>query len=276
VVAVGGYASLPAVLAARRLHVPIVAISYDRRPGRATQLTARFAAASAVAFEGSGLPRARLTGAPLRRAVLAVDRRRDRGPARDRLGLPEDGFVVLVAGGSLGSAALNDVVAAYVAANRDRDDLAVRHLAGERFVAEAAARAGGVGGSTAGRPEGILYQVIGYEEHMPEAYAAADLVVSRAGASTVAELAAVGLPSILVPWPGAAADHQMSNACALADVGASVLLPEPELTAGRLGAEIERLRRDPDRLEAMGAAARTAGEIHHSGRLAELIEEVAS
>jgi UDP-N-acetylglucosamine--N-acetylmuramyl-(pentapeptide) pyrophosphoryl-undecaprenol N-acetylglucosamine transferase len=276
VVSVGGYASLPAVLGARRLHIPIVAISYDRRPGRATQLTARFAAASAVAFEGSGLPRARLTGAPLRREVLAVDRRRDRMPARELLGLPHDRFVVLVAGGSLGSAALNEVVAAFVEAHRERDDLAVRHLAGERFVAEARGRVAGVGGTAYAPPEGILYQVIGYEEHMPQAYAAADLVVSRAGASTVAELAAIGVPSILVPWPGAAADHQTGNARVLADVGASVLLPEPELTAARLDAVVDRLRREPAQLEAMSAAARAAGEIHRSGRLASLIEEVAS
>ena len=118
VVSVGGYASLPAVLAARRLHVPIVVVSYDRRPGRASQLAARFAAASAVSFPESGLPRAELTGAPLRRSVLAVDRERDRGSARAALGLPADRFVIVVAGGSLGSAALNEVVAAFVHSSR--------------------------------------------------------------------------------------------------------------------------------------------------------------
>jgi UDP-N-acetylglucosamine--N-acetylmuramyl-(pentapeptide) pyrophosphoryl-undecaprenol N-acetylglucosamine transferase len=276
VVSVGGYASLPAVFGARRLRIPIVAISYDRRPGRATQLTARFAAASAVAFEGSGLPRARLTGAPLRRAILTVDRDRDRGPSRELLGLPSDRFVLLATGGSLGSAALNDVVAAFVELNRDRADLAVRHVAGERFDAEARERAAGAGGTAAAPRPGILYQVIGYEDQMPEAYAAADLVVSRAGASTVAELTAIGLPSILVPWPGAAADHQTGNARSLADVGAAVLLPETELSAARLGAELDRLRTDPGSLQAMSAAARAAGEIHRSGRLAQLIEEVAS
>jgi undecaprenyldiphospho-muramoylpentapeptide beta-N-acetylglucosaminyltransferase len=268
VVSVGGYASLPTVLAARRRRIPIVAVCYDRRPGRATQLTARFAAASAVAFEGSGLPRARLTGAPLRRAVLAVDRERDRSAARRRLGLPEDRFVVLVVGGSLGSAALNTVVGELVRARRERDDLAVRHLVGERY-------AEGMGARAMATPHGILYQVIGYEEHMPEAYAAADLVVSRAGASTVAELAAVGLPSILVPWPGAAADHQTDNAKVLSEVAAAVLLPEPALTAGRLASEIDALAGDPPRLAAMAVAARAAGAVHRSGRLAGLIEEVA-
>ena len=111
---------------------------------------------------------------------------------------------------------------------------------------------------------------------MPQAYAAADLVIARAGASTVAELAAIGVPSILVPWPGAAADHQTDNARSLAAAGAAVLLPESELTPARLAREIEQLRAEPSTLPTMAAAARAAGEIHHSGQLALLIEEVAA
>ena len=133
------------------------------------------------------------------------------------------------------------------------------------------------GAATGGRdPDGILYDVIGYEDRMPLAYAAADLVVARAGASTVAELAAIGVPSILVPWPGAARDHQTENARTLADVGAARLVPEDDLTADGLAAEIDRLQADAPTLAAMGAAARSAGTIHHSGRLALLIERVAS
>jgi len=271
VVSVGGYASLPAVLAARRLHIPIVVVSYDRRPGRASQLAARFAAASAVSFPGSGLPRARLTGAPLRRAVLEVDPARDRAAAREALDLPADRFVVLVAGGSLGSAVLNDAVRGFVALSGQRDDLAVHHVVGARFLsAEDASAAAGPA------RDGILYTVVGYEERMEQAYAAADLVIARAGASTVAELAAIGLPSILVPWPGAAADHQTGNARSLAAVGAAVLLPESELTPARLAREIDQLRADPTTLPRMAAAAHAAGELHHSGQLALLIEEVAA
>jgi UDP-N-acetylglucosamine--N-acetylmuramyl-(pentapeptide) pyrophosphoryl-undecaprenol N-acetylglucosamine transferase len=269
VVSVGGYASLPAVLAARRLRIPIVVVSYDRRPGRASQLAARFAAAAAVTFPGSGLPRARLTGAPLRRAVLEVDPARDRAAAREALALPPDRFVVLAAGGSLGSAVLNDAVRGFVALSAERRDLAVRHVVGERFLTDDATAAAGPA------RDGILYTVVGYEERMPQAYAAADVVVARAGASTVAELAAIGVPSILVPWSGAAADHQTDNARSLAAVGAAVLLPESQLTPGRLVRVIDQLRADPATLPAMAAAARAAGEIHHSGQLALLIEEVA-
>jgi UDP-N-acetylglucosamine--N-acetylmuramyl-(pentapeptide) pyrophosphoryl-undecaprenol N-acetylglucosamine transferase len=165
---------------------------------------------------------------------------------------------------------LNDVTRAFVEAHADRADLAVHHVAGERFVEGLRERADVGGGG-----DGILYHVIGYEDRMPQAYAAADLVLARAGASTVAELAAVGVPSILVPWPGAAEDHQTDNALALSERGAAILLPEPRLSAERLASELASLRDAPDRLEAMAAAARAAGEIHRSGRLAELIDEVA-
>ena len=105
VVSVGGYASMPSVFAAERLGIPIVVVSYDRTPGRASRLAARRAAACAVAFEGSPLPRAEVTGAPLRRAILDVDRVADRASARRALALPDDRFVVAVMGGSLGSGA---------------------------------------------------------------------------------------------------------------------------------------------------------------------------
>ena len=180
VVSVGGYASLPSVLAARRLRIPIVAVSYDRAPGRASRLAARLAAASAVAFAGSGLPRARVTGAPLRREILSVDPARDRAAARAGLGLPADRFVLLVVGGSLGSAALNAVVEGFVAASADRADLAVHHVAGERYRDDA--WAGSKGGADApGRAGGILYDVVGYEDRMPQAYAAADVVLAARG-----------------------------------------------------------------------------------------------
>ena len=120
VVSVGGYASLPAVLAARRLRIPVVVVSYDRFPGRASRFAARRAAACAVAFPDSPLPRATVTGAPVRRAVLDVDRRRDGATARAALGLPPDRFVVAVMGGSQGSGILNDAVAAMLDCVRRR------------------------------------------------------------------------------------------------------------------------------------------------------------
>jgi UDP-N-acetylglucosamine--N-acetylmuramyl-(pentapeptide) pyrophosphoryl-undecaprenol N-acetylglucosamine transferase len=266
VVSVGGYASLPAVLAARRLHIPVVVVSYDRRPGRASALAARGAAAAAVAYADSPLPRAVVTGAPLRRHVLAVDRVADRAAARAALDLPAERFVVVVTGGSQGSAALNAAVAAFCADHAGDSGLAVRQVVGDRFLDRAPAPRDG--------RDGLLHQVVGYEDHVERLYAAADLLVGRGGASTVAEAAVTGTPSILVPWAGAAEDHQTLNVRWLADRGGCVLLPEPDV--GRLGAEIAALRADPAALASMGAAAAAAGQQHRGGRVADVIEAVAA
>jgi len=267
VVNVGGYASMPATLAAGLLRVPVVVVSYDRRPGLASKLAARLASACAVAFEGSPLPRARLTGAPVRPEVIAVDRARDRGHARRELELPEERFVVAVVGGSLGARAVNRAVAGAAALLADRGDLAIHHVVGERFVDD---------GAPAPAPAAaIMYRVIGYEDRMPLVYAAADLVVARAGASTIAELATTGTPAILVPWPGAAEDHQLDNARTLTDPGAAILLEERELSPERLAGEITALAADPGRLAAIAAAAREAGARHRGSSLVELVEEVA-
>jgi UDP-N-acetylglucosamine--N-acetylmuramyl-(pentapeptide) pyrophosphoryl-undecaprenol N-acetylglucosamine transferase len=265
VVSVGGYASVPAVLAARRLHIPVVVVSYDRFPGRASRFAARRAVACAVAFPDSPLPRARLTGAPVRRAVLDVDRRRDAATARAALGLPPDRFVVAVMGGSQGSGVLNDAVASMLDTHTADRGLAIRHAVGERFLAEASPPRDGRGG--------VLYQPIGYEEQMSLVYAAADVLVGRGGASTVHEVAVTGVPAILVPWSGAAEDHQTANASWLADEGAAVLLPEGRI--GELAQVIERLRTDARARDDLGDRARAMGEIHRSGALAELVEAVA-
>ncbi|MEZ5216737.1 MAG: glycosyltransferase [Ilumatobacteraceae bacterium] len=160
-------------------------MSYDKRPGQASKL-ARFAAASAVAFDGVELPRARRTGAPLRRSVLRLEPSRDRLGARDVLGIPGDRTVITVTGGSQGAGALNAAVSGFVERHRERRDLLVRHVVGERFLAEASPAI------TSGT--GILYDVIGYEDRLPLAYVASDLSDRPCGASTVCELAAIGDP----------------------------------------------------------------------------------
>jgi UDP-N-acetylglucosamine:LPS N-acetylglucosamine transferase len=265
VVSVGGYASLPAVLAARRLGVPIVNVSYDRRPGRATALTARLAAVSAVAFTGSKLPRAVVTGAPVRRAILSVDRQRDRDDARRALALPADRFVVVVTGGSLGSGALIEAVLRYVGDHTDDAGLVVRHVVGHRFKDSVP-----TGHDEPGR---VLHQVVAFDDRLELAYAAADLLVGRGGASTVAEVAVTGTPAILVPWAGAAEDHQTANVRWLADQRAAVLLPESELAT--LGVAIEELRAAPDERARLAEAARAAGHVHRSGALVDVIARTA-
>ena len=267
VVNVGGYASFPATWAARRMRIPYVVVSYDRRPGLVSKLLARKATACAVAFPGSALPHAVLTGAPVRQELIALDRHGARAAARRALDLPDDRFVVAVMCGSQGAGAVNDVVTGTVERLATRRDLAVYHVVGERFLESAAPARDGA--------DGILYRVIGYEHRMPQLYAAADLLVTRAGAGTIAELATVGAPAIVVPWPDAAENHQVDNAKVLSDVGAAVLVEQEHLTVDRLVAEIERLAADRGALDELATRARDAGEMHRSGRLVALVEEVA-
>jgi UDP-N-acetylglucosamine:LPS N-acetylglucosamine transferase len=264
-ISVGGYASLPVVLAAQRLRVPIVVVSFDRRPGRASALAARFAVASAVAFDGSRLPRAVVTGAPVRRAIRAVDRHGGRSRARAELDVPDDRFLVAITGGSQGSGALNEAVLDYAAEHAADRGLALHHVAGERFADDVARRL--VPGA------GLSSRVVGYEPRMDLVYAACDLLVGRGGASTVAEVAVTGTPSILVPWSAAAENHQTDNVRWLADRGAAVHLPESELAD--LGPTIEKLRVEPDLLSELSRRARSAGGDQRAGALGELIESVA-
>jgi len=265
VVSVGGYASMPSVLAARRLRIPIVVVSFDRRPGRASALSGRFAAAAAVAFDGSSLPRAEVTGAPVRRVIRQVDRDTGRRPARVALDLPDDRFLVTVIGGSLGSAVLNNAIVRYAAEHADDRRLAIYHVVGERFRDLVPERDG---------TGGVLCRVVGFEDRMAFLWAASDLVVGRGGASTVAEIAVTGTPAILVPWAASAEDHQTMNVRWLSDKGAAVLLPESDV--GGLGDAIEAIRADPLRVATLGVQAWRLGEANRSGRLAQLIERVAA
>ena len=267
VVNVGGYASFPATYAARRGNIPYVVVSWDHRPGLVSRLMARGAVACAVASEGSELPHAQITGAPVRSEIVGLDRAASRAESRERLGLPADRFVVGVVCGSLGAGAVNKVVAEVVALLAERRDLAVYHVVGERFLGAAApSRDGG---------SGILYRVIGYETQMAQLYAAADLLIARAGAGTLAELTTVGAPAIVVPWPGAAENHQLANAQVLADQGAAVLVEENDFSCHRLAAEIDRFVQSPTALAEMAAKAREVGAIHRSGKLIDLIQRVA-
>ncbi len=253
VVALGGYASVACALAAVLYRIPVVVAEQNAVPGAANRVVARFARAAAVSFPGTDLPRAVVTGNPVRPAILAVDRSRDRAEARRSLDLPEARVVVLAFGGSLGARRVNRAVTGLVERWADRTDVAVRHVVGERDWDDRTARSEERMGS-----DGILYQPVRYEDDMPAALAAADLVVARAGATTVAELAVLGLPSILVPLPIATADHQTANARGLVELGAARLVPDAELDVERLVAELGPLVADGDERVRMGEAAAEA------------------
>lgn len=266
VVALGGYASVPCALAAAVLRVPIVVAEQNAVPGAANRLTARFAKVAAVSFPGTDLPRAVVTGNPVRQEVLAVDRDRDREQARHDLEIADGETVLLAFGGSLGSLRINEAVVGALAAWMPRHDLTVRHVIGERDWTALTDH------SPVPVSEGVTYVPVRYENDMPRAFAAADLVLCRSGATTVAEIAAIGVPAILIPLPGAPGDHQTANARALVDAGAAVLVADAELTADRLVREVDRLLAVPGHLDEMGRAARGLARRDAAALVAALVE----
>jgi UDP-N-acetylglucosamine--N-acetylmuramyl-(pentapeptide) pyrophosphoryl-undecaprenol N-acetylglucosamine transferase len=272
-VALGGYASVPAAVAAAALRVPIVVAEQNAVPGAANRLVARVARRSAVSFPDTALPRAVFTGNPVRAEVRAIDRGRDRARARAKLGIDDGRLLVAVFGGSLGARRINDAVLGAAERWIDRGDLALRHVIGERDWDRYRDRADAL--AAPGGPARIQYQPVVYEDDMPTLYAAADIALCRSGATSVAELAAVGLPSVLVPLPGAPGDHQSANARYLVDAGAAVLLPDPQCDARRVDAEVGGLLREPALLARMAAAARSVARLDAGDHVARLVDEIA-
>jgi UDP-N-acetylglucosamine--N-acetylmuramyl-(pentapeptide) pyrophosphoryl-undecaprenol N-acetylglucosamine transferase len=238
----GGYVAGPVGAAAVAGRVPLVLAEADSHLGLTNRLLARFAHRVCLAFPIAGRDgdRYRVTGRP----VPPVHT--DRAGARERFGIPADETCVLVFGGSLGARSINE---AAVAALRDAP-FRVLHASGERDF-ETLRR-------ELGEPSPAHYTLVPYIKPFAEALAASDLAVARAGGS-IFEVAAHGVPAILVPYPHAAADHQTTNAKWMADSGAAVVVPDAELTAERLAEEVGRLLADPDRLQKMAhASARLA------------------
>ena len=275
VVMVGGYASFPGGLAAVLTRTPLVGVTTDAVPGAVNGLLGRFAAANAVAFDGTELPRARVTGTPIRPEIVAAGAASDTKGAREALGLPPTSETVTAVGGSLGSLHLNRAVAELAGLWSSCRGRAIYHVTGRRDFDAFAQRGGDGGGRVAEDPaaDGICYKVVPFEDHMADLYAAADVCVSRAGAMSVAELLAAGCAAVLVPLPGAPRDHQTRNAEALVRMGAAVLVPDPECDGRRLAQELTSLLGDPERLQAMRAAARAHGHPDAAARVAELVDE---
>jgi UDP-N-acetylglucosamine--N-acetylmuramyl-(pentapeptide) pyrophosphoryl-undecaprenol N-acetylglucosamine transferase len=265
VLGVGGYASLACVVVARLRRVPAVVHEQNAAPGLANRVAVRLGARSAIALVGTPLRGATLTGNPVRSEITGVCRaeREQRLP-----GLP---VVVAVVGGSLGAARLNEAALGLYERWRPRSDVAVHHVTGPRDLGACRERL-----DEMRRPDdGLSYTLVGYEEHMERVYEKAAVLVCRAGAVTVAELAATGTPAVLVPLPGAPNDHQTRNAEALVGVGAAVLVPDAALDAARLDNELAPMVADPARLASMGRAARTIAQPDAAARVADLVEEAA-
>ncbi len=259
VVGFGGYASLPAVVAARSLRIPAVVHDQDAHPGLANRIAVRFGARAAVSIPGTPLRGAVHTGNPIRRELLELPR----SPVAPPL--------VAIVGGSLGAGTLNDAALGAYDRWRGRTDLRVHHVCGLRNEPECRARL-----AKLRNVDDVLdYELVGFEEHMERVLAAATVVVARAGAGTVAELAASGMPALLVPLPGAPADHQTANAESLRSAGAAVMVGDAEFDGERLDSEISRLLAAPDELAAMSDAARRLGTTDAAAKLGDLVESTA-
>jgi UDP-N-acetylglucosamine--N-acetylmuramyl-(pentapeptide) pyrophosphoryl-undecaprenol N-acetylglucosamine transferase len=276
VVSVGGYASLPASVAAVVYRIPLVLVNVDAVPGAANRLFGRFASASAVGWEGNPLPRAVVTGTPVRTEIADVSRRPDdRREARRQLGLPADRATVAVFGGSLGARRINDAVAGLAHRWADRADRTIYHVVGRRDW-EGLGPTEDPGPVDGGSDTGLWLARVPYEDRMDLLYAAADVVVCRAGAMTVAELAAAGAPSILVPLPGAPGDHQTANARVLERAGAAVLVRDEDCDAATLAVTLDTMLADPVGLEAMGRSARSLARRDAAAAGARLVESNAA
>ena len=263
VVTGGGYMAGPVALAAFLTRRPVVALEADAHVGLANRLIAPIARRVVLAFPVPGRTGRRyvVTGRPVRRSVRDASRTR----GRRRFGIAPEATVVLVVGGSQGARSLNR---AAVDAFGPHPPFEVIHVAGPTQLDETRALFGDA-------TPGANYRLEGFLDDLPEAIAASDLVVSRSGGS-VFELAALGRPSILVPYPYATADHQTTNAQWLVNAGAAVLLSDAECTGPRLRELVGALLSDRPRLEAMGEAARRVGRPEAADRIAGLVMEVAT
>lgn len=266
VVGSGGYVCAPVVLAAALLRIPSILMEQNAIPGKAIRLLARFARKVCVSFPGCrfGLPEARIevTGNPIRQDIVT----RDRIQARHDLGLPEARPCLLVTGASQGAASLNRAVLQALDAWQSKE-WTVLHLTGPKHLDEVLCR-------TAGRvDQGPLdYRAIGYQEDIAGLYAAADLVVCRAGATTLAEITARGLPAILVPYPFAAERHQDHNAALLAERGAARILSDEQVGEG-LQEMVAELFGHPERLQDMAVASAALGRPEAAARVVQVALE---
>ena len=271
VVGMGGYASLPVVLAARSKRIPTLLHEQNAVPGIANMVGSRVVRRIALTFEESrkhfpSRYETRVVGNPIRRSIATLDRTALRDEAVRTFRLEAGRRTVVVMGGSLGAVRLNEAAAELAARWRDRADV-------QLVVAAGRAHGGTLRDRT--RDAGPNITVVDYFDRVELAYAAADIVVCRAGAASVAEVAAVGLPSILVPYPYARGNHQEANARALERAGGARVLLDADATGERLGATLEPLLGDPGEIARMSEAARRFGRPNAADELAAWTLEIA-
>jgi UDP-N-acetylglucosamine--N-acetylmuramyl-(pentapeptide) pyrophosphoryl-undecaprenol N-acetylglucosamine transferase len=258
VIGFGGYAAVPAYLAARRTHTPLIIHEANARPGIANRLGARFTTHVFSSFPDA-MPGSTLMALPLRHAIATLDRAALRGEARAHFGLSGNAPVLLVYGGSQGAVRLNSVLAGALPALRQRG-VEVLHAFGARNDAP---------------PPMAGYVAVPFIERMDLAYAASDLALTRAGAMTCAELAAVGLPAVYVPLPIGNGEQRV-NALPVVNAGGGLLIDDADITAEWLTETAVQVLHDDHRLREMGAAAFSHGVRDADEQLARVVMRVGS
>lgn len=257
VVGFGGYASAPAYRAGKAEGVPVVIHEANAKPGLANKLGARSTPYVGVTFEGTPIRGARVTGMPLRPEVASLDRVALRVSARERFGLEPARRTLLVTGGSLGARAINRGVSASAEA-LTAAGVQVLHV---------------WGGLTEIEDPGVPgYSVIPYCDRMDLAFAACDLVVSRAGSTTVSEIAGLGIPAVFVPYSHGNGEQRF-NAAGVVSAGGALLVEDGELTPAWVRDTLIPLLGDGARLAAMSEQARSAGRLDGTERLLDLVHD---
>jgi UDP-N-acetylglucosamine--N-acetylmuramyl-(pentapeptide) pyrophosphoryl-undecaprenol N-acetylglucosamine transferase len=255
-ISTGGYASLPAVLAAKFLGIPIFVHEQNVLPGAVNRFCKRFAKKVFLSFpESLQYIQGEIVGNPVRRAIISAEKQ----SSRQRLNLEIDGKVILVMGGSQGSKKLNETVISSLSDLPSGTQLL--HIIGNRDF-------GWVSRYLEGKKIDNYFPLPYLHRHIAEALAAADLAVSRAGATAIAEFLARGLPMVLVPFPYAADDHQMKNGRAIAQAGAAIVVEDKDLTPEKFISLITDSSLDYDK---MGKASRSLAKVDAAQRIVDYI-----
>jgi UDP-N-acetylglucosamine--N-acetylmuramyl-(pentapeptide) pyrophosphoryl-undecaprenol N-acetylglucosamine transferase len=273
-VGVGGYVSVPPGLAARRAHVPLILHEQNAIPSLANRLLCRRAKSIGLTFEGArgglhGHAAVSVTGDPVRAAILEVPAGRAAlaDEARAAFGFASDRTTVVVFGGSQGALHIDETIAAALPALAGREDLQMLVLCGPDHV--------GAVEQAAAVTMALRVRVMPFLDRMELAYALADLAVTRAGATSIAEMTVCGVPMILIPYPYATENHQTANAQEMVRVGAADLESDQGLSADRLAGHILALVDDRDRRMRMAAASAGWAKPDADARLATLVIQAA-
>ncbi len=306
VLCLGGYAAFAGSLAATLLRIPLVISEQNARASAVNRLFGRVAKVCALPYPDTDLPRGELTGNPIRQSVVDAVRNTEKSVARTELGLPQDRTIVAVWAGSLGARSINRAVSRLAISWADRSDICLYHVVGRRDWDQYGPETSDLASQSAVSPaasqlpgsgeNGLCYQMVEYEDRMPLLLAAADIAVCRGGASTAAELAVAGLPSVLIPLPNAPRDHQRANGRELVEAGGAIQLDDCQLAShlddvnqqdgtqhdvnqqdgnqqdgDELQKQLELILAQPETLQTMRAAARRVGRPGAARAVAEIL-----